>query len=67
MSTGIEQRRKDSCRANILLVGTGRMGRIRASAMHANPKIEFCGVVDTNVPYEMIDEYQVSVCRGHHL
>lgn len=35
-------------KARIALVGTGRMGDIRARLMYANPKIDFCGVVDVN-------------------
>jgi hypothetical protein len=35
-------------RAKIVLVGTGRMGAIRAKIVYGNPRIEFCGVVDLN-------------------
>lgn len=35
-------------RAKIALVGTGRMGAIRAKLMYGNPKIELCSVVDVN-------------------
>lgn len=36
-------------RARILLIGSGRMGQIRASILYANPRFDFCGVVDVNV------------------
>lgn len=35
-------------RARIVLVGTGRMGDIRAKLMYSNPKIDLCGIVDIN-------------------
>ena len=35
--------------ARVLLIGSGRMGHIRASAIYGNPRYEFCGIVDTNV------------------
>eukprot|EP00584_Thalassiosira_punctigera_P027589 CAMPEP_0172580250 /NCGR_PEP_ID=MMETSP1067-20121228/139662_1 /TAXON_ID=265564 ORGANISM="Thalassiosira punctigera, Strain Tpunct2005C2" /NCGR_SAMPLE_ID=MMETSP1067 /ASSEMBLY_ACC=CAM_ASM_000444 /LENGTH=365 /DNA_ID=CAMNT_0013372987 /DNA_START=195 /DNA_END=1292 /DNA_ORIENTATION=+ len=35
--------------ARVLLVGSGRMGHIRAKAIYSNPRFEFCGVVDSNV------------------
>lgn len=34
--------------ARVLLVGSGRMGHIRAKAIFSNPRFEFCGVVDAN-------------------
>lgn len=36
-------------RAKILLVGTGRMGAIRAKIMYGNPNIDFCGVCDVDI------------------
>eukprot|EP00594_Rhizosolenia_setigera_P007933 CAMPEP_0178970388 /NCGR_PEP_ID=MMETSP0789-20121207/19511_1 /TAXON_ID=3005 /ORGANISM="Rhizosolenia setigera, Strain CCMP 1694" /LENGTH=343 /DNA_ID=CAMNT_0020656881 /DNA_START=466 /DNA_END=1497 /DNA_ORIENTATION=- len=36
-------------RARLILVGTGRMGAIRAKIMYANPKISFLGVCDLNI------------------
>ena len=36
-------------RTRLILVGTGRMGAIRAQAMFSNPKIELCGVCDVNL------------------
>lgn len=36
-------------RARILLVGSGRMGQIRAQILYANPRFELCGVVDVNL------------------
>ena len=36
--------------ARILLVGTGTMGRIRATCMSSNPKIELCGIIDVDFP-----------------
>lgn len=35
--------------ARVLLVGSGRMGNIRAKALYSSPKFKFCGVVDSNV------------------
>lgn len=35
-------------RARVVLVGTGRMGAIRAKIVYGNPRFEFCGVVDIN-------------------
>mmetsp|Transcript_44165 Transcript_44165/g.79234 ORF Transcript_44165/g.79234 Transcript_44165/m.79234 type:complete len:97 (-) Transcript_44165:1206-1496(-) len=35
--------------ARVLLVGSGRMGHIRAKAIYSNPRFEFCGIVDSNV------------------
>ena len=39
----------NSHRACVLLVGSGRMGQIRAKAIYANPRFELCGIVDSNV------------------
>ena len=33
----------------VLLIGSGRMGNIRAAAMYSNPRFDLCGVVDSNV------------------
>mmetsp|Transcript_17650 Transcript_17650/g.24541 ORF Transcript_17650/g.24541 Transcript_17650/m.24541 type:complete len:377 (+) Transcript_17650:190-1320(+) len=44
---GHSQNRKK--RANVLLVGSGRMGDIRASLVYANPRFKLCGVVDVNM------------------
>jgi len=33
-------------RARIVLVGSGRMGQIRASLLYGNPRFDLCGVVD---------------------
>ncbi len=35
--------------ARVLLVGSGRMGHIRAKAMYSNPRIDLVGVVDSNL------------------
>lgn len=35
-------------RAKVIVVGSGRMGKIRSSLMYANPKFELCGVVDVD-------------------
>lgn len=35
-------------RARVVLVGTGRMGKIRSSLMFANPKFDMIGVCDVN-------------------
>lgn len=49
-------------RVRIVLVGTGRMGAIRAKIMYANPKIDLCGVCDVNVDSakELASTYSVS-------
>ena len=35
--------------AKVLLVGSGRMGDIRASLVYANPRMKLCGIVDVNM------------------
>jgi myo-inositol 2-dehydrogenase/D-chiro-inositol 1-dehydrogenase len=35
--------------ARVLLVGSGRMGHIRAKALYSNPRIQLCGIVDSNI------------------
>lgn len=35
-------------RARVLIVGSGRMGQLRASILYANPRFELCGIVDKN-------------------
>ncbi|KAL9183277.1 hypothetical protein ACHAXT_005064 [Thalassiosira profunda] len=35
--------------ARVLLVGSGRMGHIRANAIYGNPRLELSGIVDSNV------------------
>lgn len=35
--------------ARVLLVGSGRMGHIRAKALYGNPRIQLCGIIDTNM------------------
>ena len=34
-------------KARLLLVGTGTMGKIRAKVMASNPRINFCGIIDS--------------------
>ena len=48
--------------ARVLLVGSGRMGRIRAKAIYSNPRFEFVGIVDSNVERaaELGEIYRVS-------
>lgn len=48
-ATNILLRHHAQQQARVLLVGSGRMGHIRASAIYGNPRYEFCGIVDTNV------------------
>lgn len=45
----------------MLLVGSGRMGRIRAKAAFSNPRFEIAGVVDQNVngAKQLADLYRV--------
>lgn len=47
--------------ARVLLVGSGRMGRIRAKAAFSNPRFEIAGVVDQNVngAKQLADLYRV--------
>ena len=49
--------------ARVLLVGSGRMGNIRAKALYSSPKFDFCGVVDSNVDEaaKLGDMYRVSM------
>ncbi len=35
--------------ARILVIGSGRMGHIRAKDLYGNPRIQLCGIVDTNM------------------
>lgn len=65
--------------ARVILVGSGRMGHIRAKAIFANPRFELVGVVDENVENanRLADVYRVScllvdlfdglLCCGHRL
>lgn len=36
-------------KARVLLVGSGRMGKLRAQILYANPRFEMCGIVDVNL------------------
>ena len=49
--------------ARVLLVGSGRMGNIRAKALYSSPKYDFVGVVDSNVDEasKLGDMYRVSI------
>jgi myo-inositol 2-dehydrogenase/D-chiro-inositol 1-dehydrogenase len=40
---------RNNAQARVLLVGSGRMGNIRARALYGNPRIQLCGIVDTNI------------------
>lgn len=48
-------------KAKVALIGTGRMGQIRASILHANPKFDLCGIVDVNVDFaqSLADQFGV--------
>ena len=48
--------------ARVLLVGSGRMGNIRAQCIFSNPRFEFAGIVDENpiAAKPMADVYRVS-------
>lgn len=37
-------------RARVLLVGSGRMGQIRARLLHCHPRVDLCGIVDSDLP-----------------
>ena len=49
-------------RARVILVGNGRMGKIRASLLYANPRFEISGIVDTDISAAsaLADTYRVS-------
>jgi len=49
--------------ANVLLIGSGRMGKIRAAALFANPKFRVLGVVDISKPdaVSIAEKYRFSV------
>ena len=57
-------------RARVVVVGAGRMGRIRARAAYSNPRIHLAGVVDNGPDVrpaaDLGETYRVSptVCRG---
>ncbi len=55
-------KRPYSRRARVLLVGSGRMGQIRAKAIYSNPRFELIGIVDSNVDAAMklAEMYRVS-------
>ena len=48
--------------ARVLLVGSGRMGNIRAQCIFSNPRFEFAGIVDENpiAAKPLADVYRVS-------
>ena len=54
--------------ARVLLVGSGRMGNIRAKALYSSPKYDFAGVVDSNVDEaaKLGNVYRVSF-RYHYI
>ncbi len=47
--------------ARVLVVGSGRMGHIRAKALYSNPRIQLCGIVDTNTTQakQLSDMYRI--------
>jgi len=49
-------------RARVILVGSGRMGQIRASLLFANPRFEISGIVDSDMSAasNLADVYSVS-------
>jgi len=55
-------------RARVVLVGAGRMGRIRARAVYSNPRLELAGIVDNNLDgrpaRDLGGTYRVSAVRG---
>lgn len=55
--------------ARVLLVGSGRMGNIRAKALYSSPKYDFVGVVDSNVDEaaKLGGMYRVSIVCYHHV
>jgi glutamyl-tRNA reductase len=36
-------------KARVVVVGSGRMGQIRAGLIRASPRFELCGIVDTQI------------------
>jgi hypothetical protein len=60
-----------SSRARVVVVGSGRMGSIRASMLYANPRFDLAGIVDLNWngAKALADTYQVRtneilLCKG---
>ena len=57
-------------RARVILIGSGRMGQIRAKAVYSNPRFELIGIVDSNVDaamklaemYRVSTQWRESVC-----
>jgi hypothetical protein len=44
-------------RCRVLVVGSGRMGQIRASLIDSNPRLKLCGIVDPcSAPGESLAE-----------
>lgn len=50
---------KTKRRAQVLLVGTGRMGQIRAKILHSNPRVDLCGIVDPKAKNDLAEMYKV--------
>lgn len=48
-------------KARVVVMGSGRMGKIRASLLRANPRFEVKGIVDTNYigAQNLADKYGV--------
>ena len=49
-------------KGHIIVIGSGRMGQIRAGIIYANPRLEIIGIVDLNLmgAQELADKYSVS-------
>jgi len=52
--------------ARVLLVGTGRMGKIRASILHANPRFDLVGIVD-DAPSQGVADGPESLSTTYHV
>ena len=55
---------KTAAKARVVVVGSGRMGHIRASLLRANPRFEVHGIVDQEMTraQALADQYSVSAC-----
>ena len=55
---------KTTTTAKLLLIGSGCMGKIRASVIHCNPNTTLCGIVDDinyDSAFELAELYMVSL------
>jgi predicted dehydrogenase len=60
-TTAAAARQPTHAAASVVVVGSGRMGEIRASLLRANPRFHLLGIVDTHLPgaKRLADKYGV--------